>query len=173
MSCVLVVGATRILRPAVEQLAAAGHDVVAVARDADDLAGLAATSPGRITACPADWSDPPAFAAALFGRRFDHALAYCPDAPQASLSTLRDCVDGPSVRVVTSAAARPAVSGTEPFDPSRLPPVPPPWHRLVLGWTPERRWHTPAEVSAAALDTLRAEQDRILGTVRPWSDRPA
>ena len=45
--------------------------------------------------------------------------------------------------------------------------------RLVLGWR-GARWHTPAEVSAAALAlALGAGHEATLGAVRPWAARPA
>ncbi len=58
----------------------------------------------------------------------------------------------------------------------------PPWSGLAgtsvlqLGWTgAPRRWHTAPEVSRAVVDMLGdlPVAHRVLGTVRPWSDRPA
>ncbi|NED87837.1 hypothetical protein G3I76_48120, partial [Streptomyces sp. SID11233] len=50
--------------------------------------------------------------------------------------------------------------------------------RLVLGWhsaSGVTRWHTPEDISAAALALLDAPApaDAVLGEVRPWSARPA
>jgi hypothetical protein len=51
--------------------------------------------------------------------------------------------------------------------------------RLLLGWTHAgedgaARWHTPAEISRAALAARGAADgsERILGVLRPWGDRP-
>lgn len=110
----------------------------------------------------------------------------------AALRVLRGAVDGPLVAVLTSAVAAPpaaddpaAVLGAlvrrlveagTPAQDLRL---------LVLGWavptpapsTPSEppgpvRWHTPAEVSAAALAVLGDPAPARLGVLRPWADRP-
>ena len=49
--------------------------------------------------------------------------------------------------------------------------------RLTLGWTHEpdgARWHTPEEVSRAALAALeRGASETTRGTLRPWSEYPS
>lgn len=154
-------------------LAAAGHQVLAAARTARDLRDLASTDPECIVPLPVDYTDDSAFAAALAGHGFDQAVVYAPALSDRSRSALLDIPAGTSVDILTSAAARPSVSPEEPFELSRIGPARSPWCRLVLGWTGSPpRWHTPAEISEAAVDVLRLGEDRLLGTVRPWADRP-
>ena len=151
---VLVVGATRILRPVAIALAAAGDDVLGVARTRRDLDALAAEYPG-ITGVPVDWSDRDRLAAALAGRRIRRAVLYCPGAPDATLRLIARTVTGAVVHVLPSAAATP---GAAPVA------TRPRWRHLQLGWTGDPpRWHTPEEISAAALDVLRT------GVDNPWT----
>ena len=49
---------------------------------------------------------------------------------------------------------------------------------LLLGWALEdgvARWHTPEEISGGALQLLPVPglAEAVLGTLEPWSDRPA
>ena len=77
------------------------------------------------------------------------------------------------VCLLTSAAARPVRD--EPFDLASVE-VPEGCRRLVLGWAEDEgaaRWHSPEEISAAALDVLFTGHGRVLGVVRPWDRRPA
>lgn len=184
---VLVVGATRILRPAVTALAARGCAVTAVARSEDGLRRLVAETPGRVGPLVADVTTP-GFGGVLH-RATDRsgltgALVYAPSGtPEALEALTRDLVvSGPVVLVLTSGWAAPEASAERagPWTPDSLPassrPAPG-CRRLVLGWHRDAggvRWHTPQEISAAALDLLGApaEQDSVLGTVRPWEERP-
>ena len=155
MTTVLVAGATGALRPAALRLAGGGLIVTGLARQVD--------LPG-VTALETDWTDPAAVRDALAGRSFDAALLYCPTAAADSVAAMVGATTGRVVRLLTSAVAAP------PFDLADLPPdraV-----RLVLGWAPGPRWHTPEEVSRAALDVLRDGADTVLGAIRPWADRP-
>jgi hypothetical protein len=148
---VLVVGATGILRPAAATLAAEGHRVTGVARDASSV-------PTGVAGLSAD-ATVPAFVA---DGSWDAALVYGPAVSSASLEAIRAAVTGPVVRVLTSEAAAPdrASALSEPYV-------------LQLGWVPlTRRWHTAAEVSSAALQVLEDGDSRGLGVVRPWEDRP-
>ncbi len=151
---VLVVGATGILRPAAATLAAEGHRVTGVARDAT-------TVPAGVTPCSVDAHDPEALAAALGKQVWDAAVVYEPAITADAWAVIERVVEGPVVWVLTSAAAAP-----DRADPLNLPGV------LLLGWDPSGRWHTPAEVSAAALEVLESGRPRLLGVVRPWAERP-
>ncbi len=124
-----------------------------------------------------DYTDVDALRAALPGP-FDAALVYAPFAGQATLRVVRVAVVGPVVQLVTSAVAEPT-HGDEPFDVAELPPPlrpsvasPGEWWRVVLGWRPDRRWHSPEEISGAGLQSVVQRRDLLLGAVRPWSDRP-
>ena len=166
---VLVIGATGILRPAVSSLVLAGTPVVAVARGADAMA-FAGDS---VTPLPVDASDPRALAEALGHQPFSAALVYAPAVGLDSLWLVRTTVTGRVVVVLTSASAD---TGTEHFDVGDLGRPMCDEVRLLLGWHgagPDIRWHTPAEVSEAALAVLADGQERILGSVRPWRDRPS
>lgn len=146
-----MIGATGILAPAAASLTARGETVVAVSRHGAD---------GSIAA---DARDAPALSAALDGIAWDEAVLYGPALSDASLAWVRASSPGRCVLVRTSAAA----------DPARGILVVP-HDTLQLGWTTTEphRWHSPDEVSAAALEVLGDGAARTLGTVRPWSDRP-
>uniref|UniRef100_A0AAU2VKA4 Uncharacterized protein n=1 Tax=Streptomyces sp. NBC_00008 TaxID=2903610 RepID=A0AAU2VKA4_9ACTN len=187
---VLVVGATRILRPAVTALAARGCAVTAVARSEDGLRRLVAETPGRVGPLVADVTTP-GFGDVLHRATersgLTGAVVYAPSGTPAAIEALtRDLVvSGPVVLLLTSEWAAPeAFAGQAgqpaPWTPDSLPASSCPARdrrRLVLGWHRDAggaRWHTPQEISAAALDLLDApaEQDSVLGTVRPWEERP-
>ena len=146
---VLVVGATGILAPAVVALRARGVEVLGVARSGADLEADG-TSGSFASMLPSTLSG---------------ALLYGPAVTWSAVEDVAGRSDGPVVHVLTSAASDPEVS---------LPPAPDGVRRLFLGWRPtDRTWHTPEEVSAAALamyDSPTAPD--VLGVVRPWSDRP-
>ena len=174
---VLGIGATGILRPAVASLLARDAPVVAVARDATALAAVAGATGANVTVRAVDARDAAALARSLVGLRVNGAIAYDPAVSADSWTVLARLVEGPVVQVVTSSAA-------DPSRPRHAPP-PYPFTRLVLGWTAQGRWHTPAEVSAAAVAVLtqaelnptrsawaHAQNDAVLGRVRPWSERP-
>lgn len=195
---ILVVGATGILRPAVASLVAQGWTVYALARSAAELAVLAhASDASSVAVVPVavDYTDVTALRAALQAALgaalpdsvggIDAALIYAPAAGAETLAVLRRAVAGQTVELLTSAAAEPAhavdperrvAADAEPFDLAALAqPVPSPgeWWRLVLGWRPDRTWHSPAEISGAALRALQEQRNAVLGRVRPWSDRPS
>jgi hypothetical protein len=177
-----VIGATGILRPALVTLAAGGHRVLAVARGAERLAGLAPSSPtaaARIKTLAHDARDasfPSALAAALDAGDLvlDAALVYGPATSPSVVGTLSAMWPVPVVEILTSAVAAPDGTGHD-WSLEDLPRVPGRRHRVVLGWEPSddgSRWHTPEEVSAAALTALQRHGDRLLGVVAPWSERP-
>jgi hypothetical protein len=182
MHC-LVVGGTRILRPAVGVLAAGGQEVSVVARTAADLAllELEPAVQGRVHGLPVDHGDAGALAAALdraIAARgpFAAALVYMPSAPPAAWQAVAARTDGgrriailtsahgaPGSTTATRRAAAAADAGTGV---------------LLLGWAVEDgvpRWHTPEEISGAALQMLPVSglAEAVLGTVEPWSERPA
>lgn len=155
----------------------------ALARSAPDLAALADAvdvSRGAVVPLAVDYTDVAALRAALAGslgdQSADAALIYAPGAGEQSLDALRRAASGPVVELVTSAAAQPTPGAErEPFDVAALtPPVRSPvqWWPVVLGWRADRTWHSPAQISAAALQALQARRDVVLGSVRPWADRP-
>ncbi|MER5950376.1 hypothetical protein ABT127_30470 [Streptomyces sp. NPDC001904] len=182
----LIVGATRILRPAVAELSERSVSVTAVARSAADLRALADEHPGRVTPLAADVT------ARDFGSILrdaaEHApltgaVVYAPTLPPGTLAEgVGPVVTGPVVVLATSEWAAPTASdaGTHQWTPNDLPDAVRSGAEsrlLVLGWHGEgraARWHTPHEISAAAIDLLDApaRRDTVLGRVRPWSSRP-
>ncbi|MEV0845068.1 hypothetical protein AB0J21_04120 [Streptomyces sp. NPDC049954] len=185
---VLVVGATRVLRPAVGTLAARGASVTAVARTAGELDALARESPGDVRPLAADAT------ADDFGARlrraggpagFTGALVYAPALPpRAVTGQVAASLDaGPLVLILTSEWAAPGngAPASAAWAPHLLPAGARPGDAcrpLVLGWRgtgPAVRWHTPEEISAAALALLDDPRgtDAVLGEVRPWTARPS
>ncbi|UQX88218.1 hypothetical protein M6D93_18305 [Jatrophihabitans telluris] len=174
---VLVLGATGILRPAVVRLVEDGRTVVGVARSAPELAELAAVLGPRLIPAAADYLDTQGLLRTLTAivASFSAAVVYAPVADDETLAVLRLLTDGPVVDLLVSEYAQPA-PGADPaaFCLSELPArQAAPWRSLLLGWTSEGRWHTPEEISAAAVEVLATGQDTLLGVVRPWSTRPA
>lgn len=148
---VLVIGSTGILAPAAAALTARGDSVIGVSlHGAGDSIGVDARDRGSL-------------AAALEGWAWDDAVVYDPAVSEASLGFVRAATPGRCVHVRTTGAA----------DPARGELVVPD-DTLQLGWKDAGayRWHTPAEVSSAALDVLADGQGRTLGRVRPWVARP-
>ncbi|MYT69171.1 MULTISPECIES: hypothetical protein [unclassified Streptomyces] len=185
---VLIVGATRILRPAVAALSERAVSVTAVARSAADLRELADEHPGRVTPLAADVTAQD-FGSVLRGAAerapLTGAVVYAPAVPPGTLAELvGSVVAGPVVVLATSEWAAPDDSGTgagaDTWSPNDLPAAPRSGSAsrfLVLGWHGEgqvTRWHTPHEISTAALALLDApaDGDTVLGTARPWSSRP-
>ncbi|EGJ73051.1 hypothetical protein STTU_0262 [Streptomyces sp. Tu6071] len=169
------------LRPSVRALVARGTAVTAVARDGRALAKLAAECGPLVRALAAD-AGAPGFARALrdAGGRggFTGALVYTPALP---VPRAKDLLGGTRVLILPSAWAAPDAagpSGASAWTPDDLPAETAGSRRLVLGWhaaAGASRWHTPEEISAAALALLDApaRTDAVLGAVRPWSARPA
>ncbi|MGF2950069.1 Rossmann-fold NAD(P)-binding domain-containing protein [Microbacterium alcoholitolerans] len=155
MDAVLVIGASGILAPAAAALASRGTQVTGVARTRRMPAGV---EPLYIDAASED-----ALSAALGDRRWSAAIVYEPAVSPLTLELITSAVDR-IVLVRTTAAVGP--SRGEPASASEV---------LQLGWTcgpGPARWHTPEEVSAAALEVLVDGQPRVLGEIRPWSRRP-
>ena len=148
---VLVIGSTGIFAPAAAALRARGDHVIGVSlHGAGDSIGVDARDRGSLTA-------------ALEGHTWDDALVYGPAVSVQSLGFVRGATPGRCVHVRTTGAADPALGVlTVPDD------------TLQLGWKDAGayRWHTPAEVSSAALDVLADGRARTLGLVRPWEGRP-
>jgi hypothetical protein len=182
---VVVVGATGILRPAVQTLATQGRSVLAIARDPAALADLAEELGPLVSTAAVDTRRPQVLARALASGRWAAAVAYGPAMSDDGWADLSAAVEGPVVHLLTSGVAAPesadrggghSAAGGATFDPNRLGPLPPHSVRLVLGWTTDGRWHTPSEVSAAAVATLANGSigaTSVLGQLRPWSARPA
>lgn len=167
-----MVGATRILRPAVAQLVDAGEGVVGVARTRSYLVALAAESGADFIPIAVDYTDPESLAVALKGVPYlQSGLIYAPNATVATLQVFREFVYGSVVEILTSRVA--SEQPDQPFDPANLPAAPGgDWHRLVLGWKADRTWHSPSEISDAALRVLRTGVSEQLGLLRPCADRP-
>jgi hypothetical protein len=161
-----VVGGTGILKPAALALRRSGLPVTVVARGAqgEGAAAVDATDTTMLMA---------ALDAAVAERgEFTMALVYAPFAPAASLAAIAQRVPGVLVHVLTSRWAAPDANPEERD--AWAPDGPGVTKRLLLGWAPGPRWHTPEEVSAAALAAAHgAEAERTLGATRPWGERPA
>ncbi|WP_435748944.1 hypothetical protein [Microbacterium sp. PMB16] len=157
MTSILVVGASGILAPAASALVERGAEVTGISRRRH--------SPAGVNGLHVDAHDLPALDAALGAARWTAAIVYEPAVTALSLPRIQAAIDGHVVLVRTSAAADPA-NDDEPAPASGV---------LLLGWVDDgasTRWHTPREVSDAALEVLADGEPRILGTVRPWEHRP-
>jgi len=170
---VIVVGSTGVLRPAATTLEQRGDAVIGVSRH------------GESGSIGVDARDPLALRTALDGRAWDDAVIYDRAVSPSSLAFLRAATPGRCVLVRASAAADP-----------RHGILVVPRDTLQLGWRPSgdgagpivsvrpgaegldrgdgaaSRWHSPEEISVAALAVLADGTPRTLGAVRPWSDRP-
>lgn len=141
-------GATRILAPAARALVARNQEVLAVSRGGPGLQADALLD-SSVTLLPGTLSG---------------ALLYGPAVSEAVVAVVAARCDGPVVHILTSRAADPAAA---------LPAAAAGVRRLVLGWRPDRTWHSPEEVSAAALALFDSEDAAdVLGVVQPWADRP-
>ncbi len=150
---VLVIGGTGILSPAVRVLVDRGSRVSVVSRSGHGV-------PAGADAVVADVTEVAALAAALdlaIGERgpLGLALAYQPFAPAGAWTVLASRVCGPLVALLTSGHAAPRDAPAPPL-PEGIAQGAEVWH-LLLGWCPPEaglpaRWHTPREISAAALD---------------------
>lgn len=148
---VLVVGSSGILHPAASALIAGGVTVVGVSRyGADESIAVDARDVGSLRA-------------ALDGRTWSEALVYRPAVSEESLAFLQSTTPGRCVVILTSEVADPLFGEVHVGN-----------DILLAGWTvsDRARWHTAAEVSDAALQVLEDGTPRILGTVRPWRNRP-
>jgi NAD(P)-dependent dehydrogenase (short-subunit alcohol dehydrogenase family) len=178
----LVVGATGILRPAALSLLSHGSVVIAVGRDVDRLAELSAAAeaqPGQLREVRTDATDPgfvDEIGAVLseLDRTLVSAVVYAPAISAESADEIMRRWNPRLVEILTSRWAEPTVLDRE-WTVADLPRAPDLRHRLVLGWQrvqSRSAWHTPEQISAAALAALDLPGDRILGRVHPWSDRP-
>lgn len=155
MHPVLIVGASGILAPAAAAFVARGVPVAGI--------GLTRAMPAGVEAIHVDATDADALRAALGDRRWSAAIVYEPAVSSDSIGVVSGAADR-VVRVRTSGAVDPAHGEAEV-----------PEGVLQLGWTagPDpARWHTPEEVSAAALEVLADGMARTLGEIRPWERRP-
>ena len=154
MHC-LVVGGTRILRPAVGVLAAGGQEVSVVARTGrrPRPARARAGVHGRVHGLPVDHGDAGALAAALDGALaargpFAAALVYMPSAPPPSWQVLAERTAGARrIAVLTSAHGAP---GSTTATRRAAVAADAGTGVLLLGWAVEdgvARWHTPEEIS--------------------------
>ncbi|WP_426517422.1 hypothetical protein ACPPVQ_00250 [Diaminobutyricibacter sp. McL0618] len=157
-STVLVIGASGILAPLAAELTGSGVRVDGIARHVTRM-------PDGVEPLAVDARNTDSLAAATGGRRWASAVVYSPAISSTSLALIRSKVDGRLVIVRPSAAADPRLGALQVPDDT-----------LQLGWHVQppggARWHTPEEVSVAALAVLRDGIGRTLGQVRPWEDRP-
>lgn len=157
MGSVLIVGASGILAPAASALVELGDAVTGI--------GRRRAMPAGVNGLHVDARDLPALDPALGAARWTAAIVYEPAVTALSLPRIQAAIDGRVVLVRTSAAADPAHGDELALAPGIL----------LLGWVDDgasTRWHTPREVSDAALEVLADGTPRILGTVRPWEHRP-
>jgi hypothetical protein len=183
MHC-LVVGGAGILRPAALALLREGHAVTATARtqaSLDSLGRAAEGCPGEAYGIAGDYARPGALALALASAvaargAFDLALVYVPGHAPLARAALAEHPPAIMVDILTSGHGAPGVGEGDRRRAAargRERSV-----RLLLGWVADpcgTRWHTPEEVSAAALSASRAPDgsELVLGALRPWHDRPA
>jgi hypothetical protein len=180
---ILVTAATGALRPAALALASRGYAVTALARTAPRLDALAGQAGPLLRPLAVDSADPALgellARAEQFAGAFTGALLYAPAVATQAWRTLGEYTAGPhTVRLLPSAWAEPPAH--QPTALPRRPPRNPEGVRtLLLGWYTEEngggtRWHTPQELSEAALELFDAPgvQTQHLGVVRPWTDRP-
>lgn len=178
---VLVTGASGTLRPAAASLLARGDEVLALGRSRARLRAALGDAPGLCTVA-ADWTDPSSLRAALDGVAVPAAsLLYLPGAGEADGTLLRRAASGPGVELLTSSHSDPADAGRAL---ARRRAEAPHLIHLLLGWHGDdagapTRWHTPEEISTAAVEALdaaargRSGSDTVtLGELRPWSRRP-
>ena len=182
MHC-LVVGGAGILRPAALALLREGHAVTATARtqaSLDSLGRAAEGCPGEAYGIAGDYDRPGALALALASAvaargAFDLALVYAPGHAPLARAALAEHPPAIMVDILTSGHGAPGVGEGDRRRAARGPERS---VRLLLGWVADpcsTRWHTPEEVSAAALSASRAPDgsELVLGALRPWRDRPA
>lgn len=139
--------------------------MLALARPGPRLEALAACE--AVTTVPVDFQDLSALERAL-PAHYGGALLYCPTAQPAALE-LFAARAGRVVHVLTSSAADPDRIGTAVIVAS----IPAVGVRVLLDWRADLTWHSPVEISAATVAAWDDDQDRILGRLRPWKDRPA
>ena len=168
----LIVGATKILRPAVTELLRDGSKVMGFARTKSDLDTLKAQSGSGFDFVAVDYTDVAALASvARTLPKIDAALIYAPGASVESSLIFRDLVDGPVVEILGSSAAR--ENPDLPFTADQIIPTGnQPWITLVLGWTVDKKWHSAEQISQRAIEVLKSEVNGTLGALRPWTDRP-
>ncbi len=171
------------LRPAVVESVRRGWTVVAVARSRPDLARLAAALGPRLLPVALDVGDAEAVdrapTATVLRDGVDDALVYDSfdddAAGNAALDRLAPLVTGTIVRILTSRwfPAGAAIGGSAP-DSGPLPactaagrwPRRPRRVHLLLGVEqigPDAGWHSPEQISAAAMAALDARRDAVLG----------
>ncbi|MEU1476216.1 hypothetical protein [Streptomyces sp. NPDC005760] len=172
----LVVGGTGMLSGTVQALADQGCTTAVLARRPGPPART-----GPVVAVPVDYTDPAALKDALFKAvrdtgRFRLAVLWVHTPAQASAygviaQALTD--DALVVEVLGSAAAAPSAppaTAPAPFHGHR-------YRRVVLGFADgddgTTRWLSHREISEGVTAALRTPEDlRIIGRVRPWTDRP-
>ncbi len=167
--------------PAVATLLESGRDVVGVARSGDLLATVGQdlpTAAGQwvpLAHDAADRSFPRALRTLLDARRLrlGAAIVYAPASSPDVMLELTSSWDIPVVEVLTSATGAPRDG--QDWSLSDLAPVGAKRRRLVLGWqvtATGSAWHSPEQISRAALNALWRPGDHLLGVLAPWSKRP-
>lgn len=154
----LIVGASGILAPAAAALVLRNFHVTGISRNNVGM-------PTGVHPLVVDAKNLPALTYAVNGHSWSTAIVYMPAVEEGTLALLRSIVTGHLVEVRVAADADPVHGAFEvPSDTLQLG-----WHEAPPG---AARWHTPDEVSAAALEVLSDSRGRILGAVRPWEHRP-
>ena len=172
----LIVGATGVLLPAVHTYLGRGATVVAVARNRARLTGLALAGGERLLPVSLDVFEPAAVDGALASAPLrdgvDAAVLYVAgtddDAENEAVARLSQVVRGATLRILTSRWQPPPTA--EPSS-GRWPRVADRWH-LLLGHSSVPGadggfWHTPQQISAAAVAALAGGRDAVLGRSSP------
>ncbi len=174
---VLLTAVTGMLEPAARTLLERGDRVLVVGRSAERV-HAAFGAPAGLLVAEADWTDEAALARALSAHPPpDAALLYLPELASDAGAAVRSAAAG--VELLPSAYAGPADDGAAL---RRWRQAHPGLRPLVLGWHAptarenEARWHTPREISTAAVSALdgpdQASSAPTLGAVRPWTQHP-
>jgi NADPH:quinone reductase-like Zn-dependent oxidoreductase len=183
---VLVIGGTGMLREAVLQLARHSRSVTVVARGAKRLSELALRE-SNIRTIPIDYSNTTGFENALikstYGQsNFDLAVVWVHDSsPSAAMQAARFVGSakrpGKFFHVLSSAVADPSSpSRSRRVDFDRIEHLD--YHEVILGFVAgssgsQSRWLTHQEISNGVIEAIETNASRfVVGTVRPWSERP-
>jgi NAD(P)-dependent dehydrogenase (short-subunit alcohol dehydrogenase family) len=187
----LVVGGTGMLREVSLALARSGYVVSVVARDAARLQGLAdeaAVTGGHVHSIAVDYRDAAALERALADareRRGPIMLAVVwvhDDAPEAPYAIARQVgtagSPGRYVHVLGSGAAEPGREAEQDARRDRFKSFPGiQYQEVVLGFVREcngARWLAHDEIVDGVLAAVaRPRPVQVVGTVRPWTARPA
>ena len=166
----LMVGGTGMLSGTLQHLLDAGDEVYSISRRAPN------TTHPRLHPLLLDYRDPDALKAALADSGpFDRAVVWIHSVVPEAPFTVAEVVHGPYFHVLGSAAADPSRPGTARQE--RFHALGTDYREVILGFqltSQGARWLTNAEISAGTWQAIEQDARRfIIGTVEPWSARPA